>query len=63
MCGVGNLNRAALYRRLTYQRFSHADVAVYNGCDQFFIHAVAGAQLKFLAGVVERIDCAGVGAR
>ena len=63
MLGVGKLHRRALQRRLAEHRLAQPDVLVLDRRDQRLIHAVAGAQLEFLAGLIKHKDCAGLSAR
>ena len=59
---VGDLDRLALRKRSANVRLVKADVAVRQRVDQFLIHAVGGAQVKFALHVVEDVDRAGFGA-
>ena len=63
MLYVINLYRPALQRRMADHCLAHPNMLALDCCDQCVVHPVARPQLELLAGLVEHIDRASIGAR
>jgi len=53
---VGDLQRRALTRRVADTCIADMNVALLDGRDQLFVHAVGGTQLEFLFGIDIFVD-------